>query len=237
MHPILFQIGDFPIGTYGLMLTLGFLAGMYLARHLGRRDGLEPDALTDISIAVLLGGILGSKLLMIVVDMIHGEPLASVFSLSTLRAGGAIHGGVILGLLTFFWRMRKLKLPLRPTMDALTPGLALGQAIGLGLLLRGLLLRHRMPRPLGRDLHQPRATPGTPLDCPSIPCSSTTASPISPSWACSCSSAASAGSRARWPPAISCWRAWAARSRKSGAATWTGASGSASPGFPRAACG
>jgi phosphatidylglycerol---prolipoprotein diacylglyceryl transferase len=130
LRPILFMLGDFPIGTYGLLVALGVMVGVLLARHLGKRDGLIPDAITDISLTVLLAGVLGAKLLMIVVDMIHGEPLARVFSLGTLRAGGAVHGGVILGLLAFFWRIRKLKLPLNATMDALTPAVALGQAIG-----------------------------------------------------------------------------------------------------------
>lgn len=170
MHPILFQIGAFPIGTYGLMLTLGFMAGMYLARHLGRRDGLEPDALADISVAVLLGGILGSKLLMIIVDMIHGETLAGVLSLSTLRAGGAIHGGVILGLLTFFWRMRKLHLPFRLTMDALTPGLALGQAMGRwGCFFAGCCFGTECHAPWAVTFTSPDISQGTPLDMPLHP--------------------------------------------------------------------
>ena len=170
MHPILFQIGDFPIGTYGLMLTLGFIAGMYLARHLGQRDGLEPDALADISVAVLLGGILGSKLLMIAVDLLHGEPLSSVFSLGTLRAGGAVHGGVILGLLTFFWRMRKLKLPLGPTMDALTPGLALGQAIGRwGCFFAGCCYGTECHAPWAVTFTSAELSQGTPLDMPLHP--------------------------------------------------------------------
>lgn len=170
MHPILFQIGDFPLGTYGLLLTLGFIAGMYLARYLGRRDGLDPDAMTDISMAVLLGGILGSKLLMIVIDFIHGEPLASVFSLSTLRAGGAIHGGVILGLLTFFWRMRKLRLPLPATMDALTPGLALGQALGRwGCFFAGCCYGTECQAPWAVTFTHADLSQGTPLDLPLHP--------------------------------------------------------------------
>ena len=211
MHPILFQIGDFPLGTYGLLLTLGFIAGMYLARYLGRRDGLDPDAMTDISMAVLLGGILGSKLLMIVIDFIHGEPLASVFSLSTLRAGGAIHGGVILGLLTFFWRMRKLRLPLPATMDALTPGLALGQALGRwGCFFAGCCYGTECQAPWAVTFTHADLSQGPPWTCPCTRCSSTTASPISWSWGGCWSWGGGGASGARWAPATSCWRGWAA---------------------------
>ena len=139
MHPILFRLGTFPIGTYGLLLALGFVAGTALARRMGRGDQLPGEAITDLAVALLLAGILGSKLLMVIVDLIQGAPLSEVFSMGTLRAGGAIHGGLIAGAVTFFWKVRgNPDLPLRATADALAPGVALGQAIGrLGCFAAG----------------------------------------------------------------------------------------------------
>ncbi len=131
MHPVLFEIGSFPLGTYGLLLAIAFFAGTALAKRQARLDGLAPAAITDLAIAMLISGIVGSKLLMVVVDLISGRPLAEIFSLGTLRAGGAIHGGVIAAAVVFFWMLRKGQgLPLRITGDALVPGVALGQAIG-----------------------------------------------------------------------------------------------------------
>ena len=172
MHPILFKIGDFPIGTYGLLLALGFIAGLFLARHLGKRDALEPDAMTDIAMSSLLGGILGAKSLMVIVDMIHGAPLSSVFTLATLRAGGVVHGGVTLGLITFFWRIKKLKLPLRPTLDALMTGVALGQAIGRwGCFFAGCCYGNACTSPWAVTFTNSAAADfsGTPLDTPLHP--------------------------------------------------------------------
>jgi phosphatidylglycerol:prolipoprotein diacylglycerol transferase len=40
MHPVLFQIGNFPIGTYGLLLALAFFAGTALAQRQGKLDKL-----------------------------------------------------------------------------------------------------------------------------------------------------------------------------------------------------
>jgi phosphatidylglycerol:prolipoprotein diacylglycerol transferase len=131
MHPILFEIGSFPLGTYGLLLAIAFFAGTALARRQARLDDLAPAAITDLAIAMLISAILGSKLLMVGVDLINGTPLREVFSFSTLRAGGAIHGGIIAATATFFWKLRKGQgLPLRLTGDALVAGVALGQAIG-----------------------------------------------------------------------------------------------------------
>jgi len=167
MHPILFRIGSFEIGTYGLLLTLGFFAALWLAMRLGKRDELPSEALSDLSVAVLIGGILGSKLLMIVVDLIHGASLAQVFDFATLRAGGAVHGGIILGTAVFFWRMRKLKLPLPPTMDALAPAMALGQAIGrLGCMAAGCCYGTECHAPWAVTFTLPEAhlLSGTPLN-------------------------------------------------------------------------
>ncbi len=131
MHPVLFEIGSFPLGTYGLLLALAFFAGTALAKRQGRLDGLAPAAITDLAIAMLISAIVGSKLLMVVVDLISGVPPGVVFSLGTLRAGGAIHGGIIAATAVFFWKLRKGQgLPLRITGDALVAGVALGQAIG-----------------------------------------------------------------------------------------------------------
>ncbi|MFN7957107.1 MAG: prolipoprotein diacylglyceryl transferase [Holophagaceae bacterium] len=131
MHPVLFELGSFPLGTYGLLLAIAFFAGTALAKRQGRLDGLVPAAITDLAIAMLISAIVGSKLLMIVVDLVNGRPFAEIFSLATLRAGGAIHGGIIAATAVFFWKLRKGQgLPLRITGDALVPGVALGQAIG-----------------------------------------------------------------------------------------------------------
>ena len=114
MHPVLFEIGSFPLGTYGLLLAIAFFAGTALAKRQAKLDGLVPAAITDLAIAMLISAIVGSKLLMIVVDLINGAPLREVFSLGTLRAGGAIHGGIIAATAVFFWKLRKGQgLPLR----------------------------------------------------------------------------------------------------------------------------
>jgi phosphatidylglycerol:prolipoprotein diacylglycerol transferase len=166
MHPILFRIGSFEIGTYGLLLTLGFFAALWLAIRLGKRDDLVPEALSDLAVTVLIAGIVGSKLLMILVNLIHGASFAQVFTLATLRAGGAIHGGIILGTAAFFWRMRTLKLPLAPTMDALAPAVALGHAIGrLGCFAAGCCYGTECHAPWAVTFTRPEAFSfsGTPL--------------------------------------------------------------------------
>ncbi len=179
MHPVLFQIGSFPLGTYGLLLAIAFFAGTGLARRQASLDGIPGPAVTDIAVAMLIAAIVGSKALMILVGLLTpmGQEGAmafrDIFTMSTLRAGGAIHGGIIAATLTFFWYLRPSRgLPLRKMGDALVPGVALGQAIGrLGCFSAGCCY--------GTDSHWPWAVvfkdpmaqqlSGTPLGIPIHP--------------------------------------------------------------------
>jgi len=171
MHPILFRIGSFEVGTYGLLLALGFLAALWMAKRLARQDGVAPDAIVDISLTLLIAGILGAKVLMIVVDLFNGEPFSKVFSLSTLRAGGAVHGGILAATAAFFWRVRVLKLPIAKTLDSLASAVPIGQAIGrLGCLAAGCCFGAYCHAPWAIIFHNHEAARfGTPLEVPLHP--------------------------------------------------------------------
>ncbi|MBP1625550.1 MAG: prolipoprotein diacylglyceryl transferase [Holophagaceae bacterium] len=172
MHPILFRIGNFPIGTYGLILVIAFFSALALAKRQGRMDGLPGDALVDLSITMLLAGVVGAKVLMVVVDVSGGARLADAFSLDTLRAGGAVHGGIIAGAIALFWRARKLKLNLPLTLDACAPAASLGQAIGrLGCFSAGCCYGSESHGPLSVIFtsHDASLLSGTPLGLPLHP--------------------------------------------------------------------
>ena len=173
MHPVLFNLGSFPVGTYGVILAIAFFAGVALARRQGHMDGLEPAAISDLSIALLIAAVLGAKLLMVLVGLLTpagqdgAMSFADIFTLSTLRAGGAIHGGIIAAALTFFWYTRKGQdQPMRITGDALVPGVALGQAIGrLGCFSAGCCYGTETTAKWGVTFTNPNAAlfSGTPL--------------------------------------------------------------------------
>jgi len=172
MHPILFKIGSFPIGTYGLLLTVGFFLALALAQRLGRSEGLPSESISDLAITLLLAGVIGSKLLMVIVDLANGVRFAEVLDLGYLRAGGAIHGGIIGATLAFFWRVKRLKLPLAKTLDCMTPAVALGQAIGrLGCFSAGCCYGTVSNLPWAVTFTDPNAQnlSGTPLAMPLHP--------------------------------------------------------------------
>lgn len=125
MYPELFKIGDFPVTTYGIFLAVGMLLALLVASRLASRDGLPKERIYDLGLWVLVGGLLGSKLLMLLV-----EDNVNIFSLDFLRSGGVFYGSLIGGFVATAILVPLYKLPFWKITDAFAPGVALGQALG-----------------------------------------------------------------------------------------------------------
>ena len=130
MYPELFHIGSFPVNTYGVLLALAFLAALFVAARLGARDGLQRERVFDLGLWMLLGGLVGSKLLLMLAEPEYASNPWQLVSLDFLRSGGVWYGGFLGGLLTGVFLIRRYKLPFWKVTDAFAPGVALGQAIG-----------------------------------------------------------------------------------------------------------
>ena len=131
MHPRLFTIGSFYVPTYGVLVALGFLAGLGITLRLAKRVGLSAELLTNLAIYCALAGIAGAKLFMFLFDwQYYWQNPGEIFTLSTLQAAGVFHGGLIAALILAIVYMRRQHLPPLSTMDCFAPGLALGHAIG-----------------------------------------------------------------------------------------------------------
>ena len=125
MYPEIFRIGNFPITTYGIWLAVGMLLALFVASRLAARDGLPRERIYDLGLWTLIGGLLGSKVLMFFV-----EDNVQVFTLDFLRSGGVYYGGLIGGFLAVALLVKIYKLPFWKVADALAAGVALGQAFG-----------------------------------------------------------------------------------------------------------
>jgi phosphatidylglycerol---prolipoprotein diacylglyceryl transferase len=173
MLPKLFSIGDFFLPTYGLLVAAAFLTALWLAGRLARREGLNPEDVTNLGVYCALSGLAGAKLLMFVFDWeYYAQNPGQIFTLTTLRAGGVFHGGLIVALITAFVYMRNKKLPALKTADILAPGLALGHAIGrLGCFAAGCCWGVACERPWAVTFTNPEANSlvGVPLNKPIHP--------------------------------------------------------------------
>jgi phosphatidylglycerol:prolipoprotein diacylglycerol transferase len=139
MFPQVFHIGSFFLPTYGVLVALGFLLGLWVAARLAGKAGLEKEDVLNLGIYTAIAGLVGAKVSMIVMDLDYylKNPL-DLFSLDTLQAAGIFYGGLIFALVTAAWYMRRRKMPGLATADAFAPGIALGHAIGrLGCFAAG----------------------------------------------------------------------------------------------------
>jgi phosphatidylglycerol:prolipoprotein diacylglycerol transferase len=131
VFPRLFHIGNFNLPTYGLLVALGVLIGLWISVRNSEKQGINGDDAWNFGILVVLCGIIGAKILYIINDWSYytAHP-GEIFSLGTLQAGGVFSGGLIAALAAAAWYIRKHNMPALGTCDAFSPGLALGHAIG-----------------------------------------------------------------------------------------------------------
>jgi len=121
--------GPFSLHMYGVLLVAALLSALWLAGRLARKQGLDPQKVQDLGIASIIAGLVGAKLLLVVVDFdqYRASPRAL---LDVLQSGGVFYGGLLGGIPVAWWYIRKHALPLFPTLDVLAPAVALGQAVG-----------------------------------------------------------------------------------------------------------
>jgi phosphatidylglycerol:prolipoprotein diacylglycerol transferase len=127
VYPQLIHFGRFFLPTYGFLVSLGVLIGLWISVRNTERIGIDGEKAWNLGILVVLSGIVGAKLLYVINE---GMSLREIFSIETLQAGGVFSGGLIAALLAAAWYLRKNHMPALGTCDAFAPGLALGHAIG-----------------------------------------------------------------------------------------------------------
>lgn len=125
MYPVLFRIGDFEITSFGALVALGMLAGMWLFQRELARARL-PEAGIDAAITGVLGGLVGAKLLW-TLEHAGEEP---ILGLLLSRGGMSWFGGLAGGVSAGLWMLHRRGIPLMAGFSAATPALAVGHAIG-----------------------------------------------------------------------------------------------------------
>jgi len=151
MLPIL-QIGPLAIQTPGLILLLGLWLAVSLSERAASHSGLNPNQLYNLVLLGLLGGVVGARLGYVLryPEAFAASP-ASILSPNPglLDTWSGLAGALLLGLI---YGQRK-GLRLLPTLDTLTPGLAvLGVSLGFSHLASGEAFGSPTSLPWGIEL-------------------------------------------------------------------------------------
>ncbi len=126
MFPFL-RLGPFLVQIPELTILLGIIVGSRFAEKEARKQKINPDLIYFGFMAAIIGARLGYALRYIPIYL--ADPLALfALNLTTLQ----FSDGIIIGLVVASLYAVRHKLPLRETLDILTPGLA-AFAIFLGL--------------------------------------------------------------------------------------------------------
>jgi phosphatidylglycerol---prolipoprotein diacylglyceryl transferase len=159
IDPIILSIsGHFALRWYSLIVMAAIALGVWLGAREAARKGYLKDDIYNGALTVVIAGLVGARIFHVIdhwPDEYAADPIRALF---IWEGGLAIWGGVIGGLIAvayIAWR-RKWQLPL--LLDALAPGLVLGQAVGrIACLITGDAMGKPTSGPLGFAYVSPNA--------------------------------------------------------------------------------
>ena len=141
------------IHAYGFLIAVGAIAGVLLALRQGRRMGFDTAAVLDLTFWALVAGIVGSRVLYVLVHVSDygrlcagvGLPRPALRVLGDCAAplyiwqGGLVfYGGALAAAAVVLLFARRRSWSLGNVADLLAPSLALGHALGrVGCFLAG----------------------------------------------------------------------------------------------------
>jgi phosphatidylglycerol:prolipoprotein diacylglycerol transferase len=128
MYPILFNVGPFPIYSFGTLMALAALAAGWVVWSELKRYRLDPDNASTMVVAAAAGGFLGARLLFILENLPQflNSPFGFIFS----GSGFTWYGGLIGGAVAITWVIRRKSIPWSQAADISAPALALAYGIG-----------------------------------------------------------------------------------------------------------
>jgi len=137
MHPILLKLGSVTFHSYGLLIAMGFLAGLFLFRAEARRMGEDPDQVTDLCFYLLVAALVGARLLYVLTTPRYFFENPGAI-LKIWNGGLVFYGGFLAALAAALVYFRRQRLNAWRWADMGTPALAIGQCCGrLGCFLAG----------------------------------------------------------------------------------------------------
>lgn len=138
MRPVLFQLGDLNIYSYGFFVALGIIAATLYLMSRVKREGGSPETVIDLILITVISGLIGARLAYILLY----DPryyLEHPWRIFMLQEGGlAFYGAFILGLLAAVIFLRKARIPVLGFLDLVAPAVALGYAVArIGCFFNG----------------------------------------------------------------------------------------------------
>lgn len=129
MNPILFQLGNFQVRWYAVIMLLAIIIGITLIQKEAKRFKISSDFIFNLCFWTIIFGYLSARLYYVIFNWEYYSAHMSEI-LQIWQGGLAIHGGIIGGLLTIVIYTKKYKVRTVRILDFIVVPLLLCQAIG-----------------------------------------------------------------------------------------------------------
>ncbi|MBW8824964.1 MAG: prolipoprotein diacylglyceryl transferase [Acidobacteria bacterium] len=123
------HIGAFQLRAYGLMIAIGVIAAVAIARRRWAATGGNPDDISAIATWGVPAGLVGARLYHVITDYRtfegHWGDAVKVW-----QGGLGIPGGLVVGVGVGAWAARRRGMSLPAVLDTIAPAIPVAQAIG-----------------------------------------------------------------------------------------------------------
>ncbi len=144
MHPVLIEIGRVAVRTYGFLLALAFLLGIWLSAIRAKKDKMDAHWLPDLALIILISALVGARFFYVIfhLEEFKGhlwDMISPVQSTGEIGIGGlSMFGGLILAIVCCLVYIHLKKLDTWRIADIVAPSIMLGLGIArIGCFLNG----------------------------------------------------------------------------------------------------
>jgi len=141
MYPYLFHIGGFSLASYGVLVALGYIFGVYYIRRKMPRGLMDDDSLWNFILFIVLGAVFGGKILYAILywHEFGTDFLSRLWGvIREFRFGFVFYGGFLGAFAAGYWYIKHKKLSPFVVADYCAPAIALGHTFGrIGCFMAG----------------------------------------------------------------------------------------------------
>lgn len=135
----------FGIPGFGILVALGTLTTYFIAHRLGKREGLDPEVVVDVTLIIMIGGIVGCRALHVIDHWADYRQMPWVELLRIDKGGLHWYGCFFTILPASYLYFRRSRLDPWAMIDLFTIFVVLAQAFGrLGCFLNGCCWGRRL---------------------------------------------------------------------------------------------
>ncbi len=128
IEPTVFSFGNFHIAWYGIIITLGMIAGFFYALYRAKFENISVDDVLDLALYGIVSAVVGARLYYVLFNLDHYKTFYDV--IAVWNGGLAIYGGIIAAVIAVIIISKIKKIKIAKNFDMVMPAIMLGQIIG-----------------------------------------------------------------------------------------------------------